>query len=308
MGSGAGRWLLAGMTLAAAAVPNVMAVPARASATPSARSQSWGAGRTAGAAEPAPGSISLYPLGDSLTFGASGPYAVTPGGYRGTLAQDLGSLGINVTYTGTSTQNPPVATDVSAYRHDGHPGFRIDQVAADLDHGDPYSGDDGGDWLTGNSQHALERPQVIVLLIGTNDILQSYDPGRSYPGGYNASEPGERSQFVADMANRLWSLLRELARLDPGTRLVICTIPPIGVTTHDATGLAYDDSIRHRVMPESRLFGLKSALADVESSFLAQPSDQPDLIGPDGVHPTPVGYSRMAGVIASAVGAVLRNP
>ena len=248
--------------------------------------------------------VTVYPLGDSITFGASGPYAVTPGGYRGTLSEDLSSSGVTVDYVGTSTGNPPVSADLGAFRHDGHPGFRIDQVGTDLEHYDNTSGSDGGFWMTGGSGHSAIHPQVVILLIGTNDILENFDPGRNYPGGYDNSVTWERDQFVSDMTARLWSLLTELEHLDPGMRLVLCTIPPMGVRSHDPTDAAFNRAVRSSVEPTARFLGMRIVLADVEADFLTQPSDQPDLIGPDGVHPTPVGYTRMAGLLAKAVIAV----
>lgn len=246
-------------------------------------------------------SVSVYPLGDSITFGMSDTYASTPGGYRGYLESDLSAVQIQVAYQGTSTANPPVSTDAGSFRHDGHPGFRIDQVEADLERSDPSSGSNGGDWMTGGYGRSSIHPDVVVLLIGTNDILQAFDPGRRYPGGYKGADVGERNQFVSDMTGRLWGLLGELEHLDPGLRLVLCTVPPIGLQTRDPTATAYDDALRDRVVPTARLFGMRVQLADVEGAFLAQPSDQPDLMGPDGIHPSPLGYSRMASVIADAL-------
>ena len=252
--------------------------------------------------------LSVYPLGDSITFGLSGPYASTPGGYRGYLASDLSAVNIQVSYLGTSTANPPVSADVNSFRHDGHSGFRIDQVDTDLHSSDPSSGSDGGYWMTGGAGHSSIRPDVVVLLIGTNDVLQAFDPARRYPGGYHGTDVGERNQFVSDMTQRLWSLLAELERLDPGMRLVLCTAPPIGLQTRDPTIAAYDQALRDRVVPTARFFGVRVQLADVEGAFLSQPSDQPDLMGPDGIHPSPLGYSRMGSVIANAVVQVERLP
>jgi lysophospholipase L1-like esterase len=141
----------------------------------------------------------------------------------------------------------------------------------------------------------------VVLLIGTNDILQAFDPGRRYPGGYQGTNAGERDQFVSDMTQRLWSLLAELEHLDPGMRLVLCTVPPLGLQTRDPTVAAYNETLRDRVLPTARFFGMRVQLADIEGAFLSQPSDQPDLMGPDGIHPSPLGYSRMGSVIASSV-------
>jgi lysophospholipase L1-like esterase len=245
--------------------------------------------------------VSVYPLGDSITFGLSGPDASTPGGYRGYLASDLSQVQVQVAYQGTSTANPPVSTDLNSFRHDGHSGFRIDQVETDLQSSDPSSGSDGGYWMTGGSGHSAIHPDVVVLLIGTNDILQAFDPGRHYPGGYQGTSEAERDQFVSDMTQRLWSLLAELEHLDPGLRLVLCTIPPLGLQTRDPTVAAYDQALRDRVVPTAHLFGMRVQLADIEGAFLSQPSDQPDLMGPDGIHPSPLGYSRMAGVIANSL-------
>jgi len=245
--------------------------------------------------------LSVYPLGDSITYGLSGPDASTPGGYRGYLASDLSTLNIQVSYQGTSTANPPVSADLNSFRHDGHPGFRIDQVETDIHNSDPSSGSEGGYWMTGGSGHSSIHPDVVVLLIGTNDVLQAFDPGRHYPGGYQGSDVGERSQFVSDMTQRLWSLLSQLEHLDPGLRLVLCTAPPIGLQSRDPTIAAYDQALRDRVVPTARFLGMRVQLADVEGAFLSQPSDQPDLMGPDGIHPSPLGYSRMGSVIANAV-------
>ena len=257
-------------------------------------------GVAARAASPPP--VSVYPLGDSITFGLSGPDTATPGGYRGYVESDLSAARMQIAYQGTSTANPPVSTDQGAFRHDGHPGFRIDQVESDLHGYDPSSGSDGGQWMTGGSGHSSIHPDVVVLLIGTNDILQAFDPSYRFPGGYNSADSGQRARFVGDMDRRLWGLLLEISHLDSGKGLVLCTIPPMGLQTHDATAIDYDRALRDQLLPEARLWlGMRVELADVEGVFTSQSSPQPELMGPDGVHPTPLGYSRMAGVIANAV-------
>ena len=247
----------------------------------------------------------IMPLGDSITFGETAPEANTPGGYRGYLAQDLTADGVAWTYVGSSEDNAPLGADPGRYRHEGHPGFRIDQVAADLDGPDP--GADGGYWLTGGGVRPRVLPGVVVVHIGTNDVAQAYDPRGDYPGGYRSSNSGQRAEFVGHLAGRLEDLLAKLVRLDRGVRIVLCTIAPMGTASPDPTAHAYDDAIRFRVVPWERALGVHIALADVEAAFLSGPHGYHEYVGPDGVHLTPIGYQTMADTVAPAVRAVLRQ-
>lgn len=246
------------------------------------------------------------PLGDSITYGATTFLGVYPGGYRGGLAQLLQADHVEFSYAGSSEANPPLGADPSDFRHEGHPGYRIDQIAHDLSGPDGFPGADGGYWMRG-PHGSTDQPQVVVLLIGTNDISQGYDPQGRYPGGYDSANASERSEFVSHLVGRLDSLLAEIDRLDPGTRIVLCTIPPMGELGPDPTAHAYDEAIRTSVLPAARLLDMRIVLADVETAFLDNGATYHELISPDGVHPTPMGYNTMAGVIAPAVEAALRD-
>ena len=249
--------------------------------------------------------VSIMPLGDSITYGVSAPGTATPGGYRGYLADDLSAAGLDWSYVGTSEDNAPLGADPGRYHHEGHPGYRVDQVGADVDGPDPGAG--GGYWLTGGGLRPPARPQVVVLHIGTNDVAQAYDPAGRYPGGYDAMDPGQRAEFVDHLADRLQGLLDKLGRIDRGVRIVLCTIAPMGDTYPDPTAHAYDDAIRFRVVPWERARGVRMTLADVEAAFLSGPGGYHEYVGPDGVHPTPLGYRTMADTVAPAVRAVLRQ-
>lgn len=245
--------------------------------------------------------VAIMALGDSITYGMTAAGAATPGGYRGYLAQDLAGDGFPWSYVGSSEANAPLDSDPRQFGHEGHPYYRIDQIASGLDRADPAPGAAGGDWMTGNTQHGPESPAIVVLHIGTNDIAQSYDPDGRYPGGYNSADAAERAAFVGHMTGRLESLLGEIRRLDPKAAVVLCTIAPMGATAPDATAHDYDQAIRSRVMADERAAGAHVVLADVEQAFLSNTAGYHELVGPDGVHLTPMGYQTMAQVIAPAV-------
>lgn len=231
---------------------------------------SLAAALTASTAHAAP--VAIYPLGDSITWGATLSIVPTPGGYRGYLHEALEADGIAHTFVGTSSENPPLLANGTRFEHDGWPGLRIDQDAEALDGPSPAN---GGYWLTGTPTRAPIRPDVVVVLLGTNDIQQSHDPDH--------------------MAARLTALLRKLHRLRPRAGLVVCTIPPLLGAA--ATVAAYNHAIRDTVVPRMRKRGARVALADVNAAGIQ--------ISLDRVHPLPAGYQTMAAVIEPAIRSVL---
>lgn len=107
-------------------------------------------------------SFTWLPLGDSITWGCgNGILAHEPNdgceadaaSYRIPAAQALEQANISITTVGTRTAGP--ASSPPSWRsHDGHPGWRIDQLTAFAP-----------TWT------AL-KPQVITVLAGANDCLQ----------------------------------------------------------------------------------------------------------------------------------------
>jgi len=69
---------------------------------------------------PAP-PIRLLPLGDSITYGFD-----AAGGYRAPLCQLLTNAGDNIDFVGT--QNGNGVAGLPDGDHEGHPGWRIDQI------------------------------------------------------------------------------------------------------------------------------------------------------------------------------------
>ncbi|WP_212912015.1 SGNH/GDSL hydrolase family protein [Streptomyces sp. TS71-3] len=108
---------------------------------------------TAFAAEPGEsnGGVRIMPLGDSITDG----YTPYPGGYRVNLWQRLAAGGYRVDFVGSLTNGPSQLGD---HDHEGHSGWRIDQLDANI-----------VNWLNASD------PRTVLLHIGTNDINQNHD-------------------------------------------------------------------------------------------------------------------------------------
>ena len=103
-------------------------------------------------AQAAPPPVRILPLGDSITDGV--PVA---GGYRAPLYQLLTNAGFKVDFVGNLSNNS--AAGLPDPNHEGHSGYRIDQIDAG------FLG-----WI-----NAVADPDVILLLIGTNDYGQGQD-------------------------------------------------------------------------------------------------------------------------------------
>ncbi len=131
--------------------------------------------------------VRIMPLGDSLTAGFLNDVTPSLGGYRGKLNTLLGSTGYNVDFVGTQTGTPNLA--LPDPDHEGHGGYRIDQIDAGIE-----------GWLS-----AINDPDVILLCIGTNDFWQSYN--------------------TAGAAGRLDSLVTRIAALRPYAKILLATLP-----------------------------------------------------------------------------------
>jgi lysophospholipase L1-like esterase len=125
------------------------------------------AGGSAGAASvayspcPTDGSpCRIMPFGDSITDGFG-----VPGGYRVELFRGAHQAGKNVTFVGTGS-NGPAEVDGVAFppNHEGHSGYTIDTTPSRA----------GIAPLVATVMPQF-RPQVVTLMIGTNDAIDDYD-------------------------------------------------------------------------------------------------------------------------------------
>lgn len=134
--------------------------------------------------------IKLMPLGDSITLGWNyypGTSLPPPGGYRTLLWQKLVQQdGKNIDFVGTLSSGPNTLGDKD---HEGHSGWRIDQIRANID-----------------SYMATAQPEAVLLTLGTNDVLQNYS--------------------MSAAPARLQDLVNRICTNNPSVQIVVSTIPP----------------------------------------------------------------------------------
>jgi len=96
----------------------------------------------------------VMPLGDSGTLGAYSSNDFGIGGYRAPLWSQLTQEGYAVDFVGLVNGPAPAGVDPD---HEGHGGWRIDDLAGSID-----------------GRLASSRPDIILLMAGANDIIQGY--------------------------------------------------------------------------------------------------------------------------------------
>jgi lysophospholipase L1-like esterase len=216
----------------------------------------------------------ILPLGDSITEGFGG----TGGGYRARLHLLLNNAGDSFNLVGSLTSNStPALVASDQHYHEGHSGFRIDQIEGDLTglvSSDPaFDTSNGGHWLDGGI--AVGRPPIfpdlILLHIGTNDANQ----GRT----------------STQMQASLQSLLTKIRTTRPNAQVIVASlILRTDNAGREATQMSYNSAIPGIVAAQGANF-----------HFL----DMHAVLGPgdlnDGLHPTQAGYDKMADAWISVV-------
>lgn len=201
------------------------------------------------------------PLGDSLTYGVA--QTSVQGGYRNRLYTALTAAGFNVDFVGNLSDTSNLSLpDVN---HEGHPAYRIDQIQANI-----------GEWLK-----SVEDPDVILLLIGTNDVWQDLD--------------------LAEAPARLSGLIADIATVRPFAKIIVSNLPPrIDSNAYEAKQVTFNDTIPGIVAQQVAL-GRQVTFLDMHSVLNTDISDY----STDGVHPSSSGYVKMANAWASKVAEVI---
>ncbi|MEV4350036.1 ricin-type beta-trefoil lectin domain protein [Actinoplanes sp. NPDC049596] len=152
----------------------------------------------AAAAAESNGGVRVMPLGDSITEGTQ-----VPGGYRIGLWQRLAGAGYRVDFVGTQSNGPAALGD---HDHQGHPGWRIDQIDANITR-----------WLQ------AANPRTVLLHIGTNDILQNYN--------------------VASAPSRLSTLIDHITATAPAADVFVATLIPLASSGQEAAARSFNAAL-----------------------------------------------------------------
>jgi len=144
------------------------------------------------------GGVRVMPLGDSITEGTQ-----VPGGYRIGLWQRLTTNGFRVDLVGSQFNGPASLGD---HDHEGHPGWRIDQIDANI-----------VGWLQ------TFTPHTVLLHIGTNDVLQNVN--------------------LSTAPNRLSTLIDHITNTAPTAEVFVAQITPLANSTQDAAARTFNSAI-----------------------------------------------------------------
>jgi acyl-CoA thioesterase I len=228
----------------------------------------------------------IMPLGDSITYGGAPSFSTpVPGGYRTRLYTDLNNGGFIFNFVGTVTENSsPLLSQPGQIHHEGHPGYRIDQIANNLDRSDGSSGNNGGFWF-----HKPAPPDITLLLIGSNDIIQNFQ--------------------TSTMAQRLDKLIGQIVADSPASILFVSTILPNKLFDANQNRLtqAYNTQIRDTIVPKYDSLGDNVIFVDQYANFM-DANGNIIHIGPDGVHPDQIGYDLMGDTWAAALQPAIPEP
>ncbi|MER7835971.1 ricin-type beta-trefoil lectin domain protein [Streptomyces sp. NPDC096040] len=182
----------------------------------------------------------VLPLGDSITYGVG---SSTGNGYREPLWNDLAAEGHPLDFVGSVRAGTMPDPD-----NEGHSGWRIDQIADITD-----------------ASLATYQPNVVTLMIGTNDLNQGYQ--------------------VAGAPDRLHALVDQITADDPTATVLVADLIVSTAPSVEAARPAYNASIPKMVQAEQAA-GRHVAYVDMSALTTA------DLA--DSLHPNDSGYQKMA--------------
>ena len=204
----------------------------------------------------------ILPLGDSITFGLydwiGAGLDASDGGYRVELFRKASADAKNITFVG-SLSNGPQQVDGNDFprAHEGHNSWAISQVASLIP-----------------SPALDQKPQIILLMAGTNDLWQGPD---------GAPE-------------RLDALIGNIVTALPNSVLVVAQIMPSSLGDPQAFNTSVKRLVQARVDK-----GEHVVIVDMYTPFAKDES-----LTTDGIHPNKQGYVVMAQVWYDAIKDILR--
>lgn len=192
----------------------------------------------------------VMPLGDSITAGRHN-VEPTPGTYRIQLWKNLLADNLSVDFVGSQFNGPPSLGDKN---HEGHGGWTIDQITG----------------LVNQGVIKTYQPQMILLMIGTNDVL--------------------RANSLKEITSDLSNLIDRISSESSNTRIFVSSIAPIDPAYKGPTraNLANDvNALLPDLVQDKVAQGKKVTFVNAGGSLSLN-----DLV-PDGVHPSVAGYNKI---------------
>ncbi len=215
----------------------------------------------------------ILPFGDSITDG----FPAENGGYRVELFHRSLLAAKHVTFVG-SLANGPLMVDNVAFppNHEGHSGFSIDPAPNNLT--------PGGISPLANGAIATYHPNIILLLIGTNDVNRSID--------------------LANAPTRLAALVDRIIADAPNALLAVGQLIPITDDTINPRVQAYNAAIP-AIVQQRAAAGKHVILVDAYNPF-ASVANFKTLLMTDVLHPNLAGYGLLGDTWYNAISSYLR--
>ena len=233
-----------------------------------------GPGSTAGSSAfnpcPAAGeACKIMPLGDSITDGVGSSQG---GGYRVELFHKAVQAHKAITFVGSATHpNGPATVDGKTFprNHEGHPGYTVDN-----------SSTTSGISPLVDASISANHPNIITLMIGTNDLNRNVDP--------------------TNFPTRLGALLDKIIKDAPNALVVVAKITP---WQDDGTNTSAVEPFNTKIATLVQTYmtgGKHVALVDMYTPLRANTNYKTALMG-DYLHPNDAGYVVMGDVWYSAI-------
>jgi lysophospholipase L1-like esterase len=233
--------------------------------------------------------LRVLPLGDSITAGVQPGGHAGSGGYRALLERLLAQSPRKAVLVGSRDDMSPDMTDPW---HAGFPGY----VIRDTSPGAP------GELYGGLAKRivALTHPDIVLLMVGTNDFLR-----------YEATHG---SYSVDEMVHSMDLLLRDVYSAAPKTHVIVGAIvdsPKVEacyVERFDTGHSPCDTGTHPSLAGLVTLYAAHGYAISFASGLLhAVPRDQAHF--PDGIHPVdgPQGYDAIARVWFDSIQGVLHE-
>jgi lysophospholipase L1-like esterase len=235
----------------------------------SAGSGAGGGNAGAGPSSPCPAKGTpcvIMPLGDSITYGYG---QSTGGGYRVELFSQALTDNKLVTFVGSSQSGPDTVSGKTFPKgNEGHSGYSIDDSSK-------TSG------ISPLVEQAISKykPNIILLMIGTNDMHYSLD--------------------LPNAPTRLGKLLDQITSDAPKALLVVAKIVPANGAQNSAT-ISYNAAIP-AVVQQRVAQGKNIALVDMYAAL----GSWSTKLFKDSEHPNDAGYALMANTWYPAIKGVL---